>query len=74
MPYKHFQKFLVDSSARLCFNKNMQTLQIVGENKVEKLVLLEKDTDGNWYTNDNAEEIYISNAELKNKTGTHWEW
>ncbi len=52
----------------------MQTLQIVGENKVEKLVLLEKDTDGNWYTNDNGEEIYISNAELKNKTGTNWEW
>ena len=38
----------------------MKTLELVGET----LTFLESDGNGNWYTNEDAEEIYISNSEL----------
>jgi hypothetical protein len=43
----------------------MQTLYLVGE----KLTLLEQEVHGNWYANEDAEEIYISHSELKGIEG-----
>ena len=49
--------------------QKMQTLQLAGET----LTLLQKDIDGNWYTNEDAEEIYISHAELRGDPPSYWE-
>jgi hypothetical protein len=47
----------------------METLKLVGET----LTLLEKEVDGNWYTNEDGEEIYISLSELRGEL-PHFTW
>jgi len=47
----------------------MKTLELVGET----LTFLESDGNGNWYTNEDAEEIYISNSELRGDS-PHFTW
>ncbi len=44
-------------------------LELVGET----LTFLESDGNGNWYTNEDAEEIYISNSELRGDP-PHFTW
>lgn len=44
-------------------------LELVGET----LTFLESDGNGNWYTNEDAEEIYISNSELRGDA-PHFTW
>ena len=47
----------------------MKTLELVGE----MLTFLESDGNGNWYTNEDGEEIYISNSELRGDP-PHFTW
>lgn len=60
----------LDAHPRSCFNtRSMKTLELVGET----LTFLESDGNGNWYTNEDAEEIYISNPELRGDA-PHFTW
>ena len=52
-------------------NKNkIETIEVAGET----LTLIEKEREGNWYSNEDAEEIYISREELSGELPHFTQW